>query len=257
MQFIDTHSHLYASEFAEDLQEVLTNSANLGVNKVVLPNIDSASWPLLEEIVTKNPKQLFPSIGLHPCSVKENYLEELAHLKKYLPNKNNVAVGEIGIDLYWDKSYLEQQKDAFRIQCNWAKEYDLPIIIHVRNAFAEVFELMDELNDENLRGVFHCFSGTPSDIDKVCSYRDFYFGIGGVITFKKGGLAEVAHLIPTDKLLLETDSPYLAPTPHRGKRNSTEYIPLIAQKLAESTGHTLEQIAEITTANAEHLFNLS
>lgn len=256
MHFIDTHSHLYSSQFSEDINPVLENCKNLGVKQIILPNIDVDSWADLESLVSKNPTQLYPTVGLHPCSVKENYKAELAKLEKLLDKPNNVAIGEIGIDLYWDKTFLSAQQEAFKIQCQWAKDLGLPIIIHVRDAWSEIFDLMDELIDEKLSGVFHCFTGGEIEIEKIKSYKTFYFGIGGVITFKKGGVDKVAHLIPKDKLLLETDSPYLAPTPHRGKRNSSEYIPLIAEKLAQCIGLTIEQVAELTTKNAQNLFKI-
>tara|TARA_Y100000991_G_scaffold206064_1_gene182872 strand:- start:1468 stop:2055 length:588 start_codon:yes stop_codon:yes gene_type:complete len=194
-------------------------------------------------------------MGLHPCDVKDDYEEELKIIKSHLDKGKYVAVGEIGIDLYWDKGTLDIQKKAFRQQLKWAKEYDLPVAIHIRNSFDTIFEVLEEVNDQNLRGVFHCFTGSKEQGQKAIE-MGFMLGIGGVVTFKNSGLDKVLKELPLDKLLLETDSPYLAPTPYRGQRNESSFITIVAQKLAEIYEVNLEEVAIKTTQNAKTLFNL-
>ncbi len=195
-------------------------------------------------------------MGLHPTSVKENVEEELAIVEKLLNENTFVAIGEIGIDLYWDKTFFSEQEEAFRFQVKLAKEYNLPIVIHSRDSFNELFNILDDIHTPELKGVFHCFTGSEEQAHKIVNDYGFKLGIGGVLTFKNSGLSEQIKNIDLKHLILETDAPYLAPTPHRGKRNQPAYIPLIAKKLAETKGISIEKVAEITTANAEELFNL-
>lgn len=252
---IDTHTHLYSTEFDTDRDLIIQNAIDAGVSKMFLPNVDLDSISGMHELVKKFSGHCYPMMGLHPCSVKENWESDLVVIKSWLDKGNYCAVGEIGIDLYWDKSTLEFQKKAFRQQIEWAKEKKLPIVIHVREAFDETFEIVDELNDENLTGVFHCFSGNLDQANHILNYGGFKLGIGGVVTFKNGGLDKVLPHIDLESLVLETDSPYLAPVPHRGKRNESSYIRIVAEKLAELKGVSFETIDEITSRNALALFS--
>ena len=252
---IDTHTHLYSAEFDADREAIIQSAINSGVSKMLMPNVDVDSISGMHEVAKKFPQNCFPMMGLHPCSVKENWEADLAIIKSWLDKEKYCAVGEIGIDLYWDKSTLEFQKKAFRTQIQWAKEKKLPIVIHVREAFNETFEIVDELNDENLTGVFHCFSGNLDQAKHIINYGGFKLGIGGVATFKNGGLDKVLPEIDLQHLVLETDSPYLAPVPHRGKRNESSFLTLIANKLAEIKGVDVKTIDEVTTKNALQLFS--
>lgn len=257
MDFIDTHTHLYSSQFDEDRDEIVLDCIEKGISKLLLPNIDLTSIDGMMYLVEKYPNTCYPMLGLHPCSVDKHVDDTLEKLEVYLTeNHKFIAVGEIGIDLYWDKTFLIQQIKAFEIQINWAKKYNLPIVIHARDSFDQIFEVLDRLNDEQLRGVFHCFTGDLNQAKKVLSYGGFKLGVGGVVTFKKSGLDEVLKNISLEHLILETDSPYLAPTPYRGKRNESTYIPLIAQKLSSIYGISEEEIGSITTQNALNLFKL-
>ncbi len=254
MNFIDTHTHLFSEQFDIDRNEVIKAALDAGVTKMLLPNIDLESIDAMHALEAQFPDNCISMMGLHPCSVNENWEDDLNVIKSHLDQRNYCAVGEIGIDLHWDKSTLDFQQKAFRQQIIWAKERKLPIAIHVREAFNEVFEILDELNDTNLSGVFHCFTGTYNQAIKVLNYGNFKLGIGGVLTFKNSGLDKVISQIDLEHLILETDAPYLAPTPHRGKRNSSEYIPLVASKLAEVKGVSIETIATLTSQNAYDLF---
>lgn len=256
MNWIDTHAHIYGEQFDEDRREVVENAIKSGVGKILLPAIDAAYYGRMDDLAGQFPGQMHLMAGLHPCSVNEKLDKELLTVENRLKTANNIAVGEIGIDLYWDKSYLEQQIEAFHIQCQWAKEYNLPIVIHVRDAFDEILKEMDKIMTDDFRGVFHCFTGGEKEIDHIKEYGNFYFGIGGVLTFKNGGLNKVVDKIPLERLVLETDAPYLAPVPYRGKRNSTEYIPLIGAKLAEILELSMEEVADLTTQNAKTIFSL-
>jgi len=255
---IDTHTHLYSSKFDEDREFVISDCIANGVKKLLLPNIDSNSTDSMLALADKHPLVCYPMMGIHPCSINNNTIEkELAHTKKHLfSNRKFIAVGEIGIDLHWDKTTLAAQVTAFKQQIEWAKELNLPIAIHAREAFDEIFEVLDELNDDTLNGVLHCFTGNVEQAKHIINYGGFKLGIGGVVTFKNGGLDKVLNEIELEHLILETDAPYLAPTPHRGKRNSSQYIPLIGDKLADIYGCTLPEIAEVTTRNAIELFKL-
>jgi TatD DNase family protein len=256
MILTDTHAHLYVDEFADDISAIMQASFDAGVERIFLPNIDVESIDSLKKLSEKYPKNCFPMMGLHPCSVKENYIENLIQIEKELFANKYIAVGEIGIDLYWDKSFLAQQQQAFITQVNWAKELQLPIVIHNRNSFDACFELMDKLNDDKLKGIFHCFNGTLEQAQKIIDYGGFKLGIGGVLTFKNSGLDEVISSIDLKHLVLETDSPYLAPVPHRGKRNQSAYIRLVAEKLSNIFALPLEEIAAQTTQNSKDVFGI-
>lgn len=256
---IDTHAHLYATQFDEDLDEVIARAHEAGVKKVLLPNIDETSMDGMHALCSQHPNFFYPMMGLHPCSVKEDYKKVLALTEDLLFNNKPfkyIAVGEIGIDLYWDKTFQSEQEDAFRTQIKWAKELELPIVIHARESFPEIFKIVDELNDDRLTGVFHCFTGNREDADHIIEYGGFKLGIGGVLTFKNAGLDKVVANIAPEHLILETDSPYLAPHPHRGKRNESSYIKLVAEKLSEVLDVDMSVVADITTKNALELFRL-
>ena len=255
MNLIDTHTHLFSSQFDEDRNAVVQKAIDNGVSKMLLPNISSETIEAMHQLCQDFPEHCYPMMGLHPCDVKDDYLKELEIVKAQLDKDKYVAVGEIGIDLYWDKSTLDIQKKAFRHQLIWAKEYDLPVAIHIRESFDEIFEVIEEVNDEKLRGVFHCFTGTKEQGLRAID-MGFMLGIGGVVTFKNSGLDQALSGLPLAQLILETDSPYLAPTPHRGQRNESAFIPLMAQKLADIYEMDIEEVARITTQNAKTLFKL-
>ena len=257
MKFIDTHSHLYSNQFDADRTQVVNNAIANGVSSILLPNISSKYTKGMLALCAEFPNNCYPMMGLHPCDVsEENFKHEIAHVEKELETGKYTAVGEIGLDLHWDKSTLEIQKKAFIHQVKLAKKYKLPIAIHVRESFAEAIELIEKLNDENLRGVFHCFTGNIEDAQRVINLGGFYLGIGGVLTFKNSGLDKTISEVDLQHLILETDAPYLAPTPFRGKRNESKYIVNIAEKLAEVHKISIEKVAEITTENAKKLFEL-
>ena len=257
MKFIDTHSHLYSSQFDDDRTQVVNNAIANGVSTILLPNISSKYTKGMLALCAEFPNNCYPMMGLHPCDVsEENYKYEIAHVEEELETGKYIAVGEIGLDLHWDKSTLEIQKKAFIHQVKLAKKYKLPIAIHVRESFAEAIELIEKLNDENLRGVFHCFTGNIEDAQRVINLGGFYLGIGGVLTFKNSGLDKTISEVDLQHLILETDAPYLAPTPFRGKRNESKYLINIAEKLAEIHTIELSEVARITTENAKQLFSL-
>lgn len=256
MTLVDTHTHLYVPQFDQDRDAVIQQAIKDGVEHFYLPNIDSSSIESMLELEATYPKRCFPMMGLHPCSVKENYEEELAIVKNWLEQRPFVAVGEIGLDLYWDKTFIEEQKKAFRTQINWAKELNIPIVIHSRESTSEVIEILRAEKDENLRGIFHCFGGSIEEAQAIIEL-DFYLGIGGVVTFKKSGLDKTMAEIDLKHVVLETDSPYLAPTPYRGKRNESAYIRLVAEKLAGIKNVSFAEVAAITSENAQQIFNVS
>ena len=257
MKFIDTHSHLYSNQFDADRTQVVNNAIANGVSTILLPNISSKYTKGMLALCAEFPNNCYPMMGLHPCDVsEENYMHEIAHVEEELEKRKYIAVGEIGLDLHWDKSTLEIQKKAFIHQVKLAKKHKLPIAIHVRESFAEAIELIEKLNDENLRGVFHCFTGNIDDAQRVINLGGFYLGIGGVLTFKNSGLDKTISEVDLQHLILETDAPYLAPTPFRGKRSESKYIVNIAEKLAEVHQISIEKVAEITTENAKKLFEL-
>lgn len=253
---IDTHTHLFSKEFSEDIDLVIERAKENHVELMILPNIDIDSIQPLEILVQKYPNMCKTLWGLHPCSVDENYLTNLDIIKKKITEHPPIGIGECGIDLYWDKTFITEQKEALKIQANWAKEMKLPLIIHARDSFPEIFEVLDEVNDENLKGIFHCFTGGEEEANKVLSYGGFLLGIGGVVTYKNSHLPSLLPNIPLENIVLETDSPYLPPVPYRGKRNESSYIIYVAEKLCEIYRLPLAKIEEITTSNAKKLFNL-
>ena len=257
MKFIDTHTHLFASEFKDDIDIVVKNAINSGVSKMLLPNIDSSTTNSMIQLCNKYPKHCFPMVGLHPCSVKKDNIEkEILHVEEMLNKNKFIAVGEIGLDLYWDKSSLSYQKVAFESQIKLAKKYQLPIVIHVRDSFNEAIEIVEKLNNENLSGVFHCFTGNIQEAERIINLQNFYLGIGGVVTFKNGGINKIINQISLDNIILETDSPYLTPTPFRGKRNESKYLVNIAQKMSEIYEIDINEIANKTSSNAINLFKI-
>lgn len=254
--FIDTHAHLYVEQFDEDRDEMVKRAIDNGVSKLFLPNIDIASIPKMEQMVKDYPGVCYSMIGIHPCDVVQDWAKQLQEMKSYYKKGHHIAIGEIGIDLYWDKSLQKEQTEAFRAQIQWAKEEKLPIVIHARDSFDEIFEVVDQENDEHLFGVFHCFTGTEEQARKIIDYGGFKMGIGGVVTFKNSGVDKAIQNIDLSHFILETDAPYLAPAPYRGKRNESAYIPLIAKKLSDIYAVSEEEIGRITTQNALNLFNI-
>lgn len=251
--FIDTHTHLYSEEFDFDRYDRINDAISKGVAKFFMPNVDSSTIEGMLQLEIHFPDQCFPMMGLHPCSVKENYRQELEIVKKWLDTRRFSAVGEIGIDLYWDKTFIKEQELAFREQIYWAMEYNYTMIIHCRNAFDEIFSILRSY-EKLPKGIFHCFSGDFIQAEKILSLGNFKLGIGGVVTFKNSGLDKVVEQIPLHDLVLETDAPYLAPVPYRGKRNESAYIPLIAQKIAQIKNISVEEVAKVTTQNAIEIF---
>lgn len=256
--FIDTHTHLFSDSFSEDRPEVVKRAIDAGVQKMLLPNIDVASLQPMLDLHLQFPENCLPMYGLHPGSVGENVEADLAEIRKALDANSSkcVAIGEIGMDLYWDKTYLLEQQYAFREQIKWAKELQLPIAIHVRDAFEELFTIMDQENDERLRGVFHCFTGDLAQANHALNYGGFKLGIGGVVTYKKSELPETLANIDLKHIILETDSPFLPPTPFRGKRNESSYLLHVAEKIASIYEVPLKEVERITTQNAIELFQL-
>ena len=254
---IGTHAHIYSSKFDEDRDEVVDRAEKKGVKYLLLPNIDLDSiGPMID--LCNSHKNCIPMMGLHPCSIDAGYSNTLEKIRIELFNSKEqyIAVGEIGIDLYWDQKYVQEQSDAFRLQIQWAKELKLPIVIHARESYPEIFKVLDKENDADLKGVFHCFSGTENDAQHILSYGGFKMGIGGTITYKKSKLPDVIKNIALEHILLETDSPYLAPRPFRGKRNESSYLTYVVTKLSEIYECSENEIIEKTTLNAEELFNI-
>jgi TatD DNase family protein len=251
--WIDTHAHIYLKDFDEDRAAMLRQCSDVDIRKIYMPNIDHTSIDGMLEVEHRYPNQCFSMMGLHPCSVKKDFESELYRVEEWLTKRRFAAVGEMGTDLYWDKTFWEQQQEAFKIQVSWAKQYKLPLVIHCRESIDQTIELLEPLLDGKLTGIFHCFSGNLEQAMKIIS-MGFYLGIGGVVTFKNGGLDKILPDIDLEKVVLETDSPYLAPTPHRGKRNSPLYIPHIAGKIAEIKNITPDDVKLITTRNALTLF---
>lgn len=256
MILTDTHTHLYSEQFKDDIDEVVQKAIDLGISRFFLPNIDSGYTNALLALAKKYPDNMFRMMGLHPCSVKADYQQELEHVEKMLSAHQVVAIGEIGIDLYWDKTFLKEQQAAFRYQIRLAKANNLPFVIHCRDAFDEIFEILDEENDENMRGIFHCFTGNLEQAQKIINYGGFKLGIGGVVTFKNAGLDKVVEQLDLAHLVLETDAPYLAPVPYRGKRNESAYLTEIATKIASLKQVSLEEVASITTKNSIEVFGV-
>jgi len=255
MKLIDTHSHIYSEAFDEDIAEAIQRAKDANVGQIFLPNIDSESIEPMFELVKEYPNFCLPMMGLHPTSVKENYVEELAICEQWLNEEKFIAIGEIGIDLYWDKTYLKEQLFAFEKQLNWAVERKLPAVIHSRDSFSEIFEVLESFKSKKLTGVFHSFTGNLEQANKAID-MGFLLGLNGILTFKNSGLDRVVKEVDTKHLILETDSPYLAPTPKRGKRNESAYVALIAKKLAEIHDLSLAEVTEITSRNAQALFKI-
>lgn len=253
--FIDSHTHLYLEQFSNDRDEVIQRAIGEEVSKMFLPNIDVRTIVPMLELVDRFPENCFPMMGLHPTSVKENYQDVLEEIKSHLDKRKFIAIGEIGIDLYWDKTFINEQKEAFSMQIEWAKKLQLPIVIHARDSFNEIFEVLDNIWEEGLRGVFHSFSGDLLQAEKALSYQ-FYLGINGIVTFKNSALADIVAKVPVERILLETDAPFLSPAPLRGKRNESCNILHIAKKISEIYNLSLSQLAEITCKNALNLFKL-
>ncbi len=253
MRLVDSHAHIYLKEFSTDLDDVLSRSQEAGVEKIYMPNIDHSSIDDMLRVNDQHPEYCLPMMGLHPCSVKRGFEKELYLVEDWLKKDHFVAVGEIGTDLYWDKSFWKEQKEALKIQLEFAKRFKLPFAIHCRESIDETIELIKETKLTGLSGVFHCFTGSLKQAKEITD-MGFMLGIGGVATFKNGGLGEVLEKIDLKKLLLETDSPYLAPVPHRGKRNEPAYTKLVCEKIAEIKNLEPQEVAEATTNNAYHLF---
>ena len=251
----DTHTHLYSEQFDEDRKAMMQRAFDAGISRFFIPAIDSSYTQRMLDLEKTYPKNIFLMMGLHPTSVKENYREELALVKDWIDKRNFYAIGEIGIDLYWDKSFLKQQQEAFKTQIQWAKEKKLPIVIHCRNAFDEIFEILETEKGEDLRGIFHCFTGTLEQAKKAISYN-MKLGIGGVVTFKNGKIDTFLNQIDIKHIVLETDSPYLAPVPYRGKRNESAYITKVIDTLVDIYKLTFDEIAGITTQNSKEVFKV-
>lgn len=254
MMFVDTHAHLYSEEFDEDRDQVVANAKNAGINKIFLPNVDSNSIERLFSTENRYKDLCEAMIGLHPCYVKSNFESELQTIESWLIKRPFVAIGEIGLDYYWDTTYQKEQETVLRIQLNWAEQYNLPAVIHCRNSIQETIDIIKQ-EKKNIKGIFHCFSGTLLQAQEVID-MGFALGIGGVATFKNGGIAPFLSQINLEHIVLETDCPYLAPVPYRGKRNEPLYIPIIAQKLADLYQLDISIIAETTTENALRIFKL-
>ena len=255
MTITDTHTHLYSSEFDQDRDEMIQRAIDAGVSRFFIPAIDSDHTQSMYDLEKAYPENIFLMMGLHPTHVKDNYLEELRHIEEELAKRKFVAIGEIGIDLYWDKTHLPQQKDAFRKQIQLAKYHKLPIVIHCREAFDEIFEILEEEKSADLFGIFHCFSGTFEQALQAISYN-MKLGIGGVVTFKNGKIDQFLDQIDLKHLVLETDSPYLAPVPFRGKRNESSYLVNVVDKLATIYNRSREEIATVTTENSKAVFGI-
>jgi len=252
---IDTHSHIYSTDFINDLDEVIQRAYSNDVRKIILPNIDSSSVKNLLNLVDTYPHICIPLMGLHPTSINNDYQEELQVVEYWLKKRKFYGIGEIGIDLYWDKSFLEEQTHAFRVQLDLACEYQLPVVVHVRDSFDEVYQVIKEEKYNCLTGVFHSFTGTIEQANLIIALG-FKIGVGGIVTFKKSGMDQIVKHIDPSHLVLETDSPYLTPVPFRGKRNESSYLVYIAQKIADLHNMTVGDIAKVTTDNARKLFGI-
>lgn len=252
--YIDTHAHLYLEQFEDDIDMVVELCLEEKVDHVYLPNVDSNTIDALLELSDAYPEMLHPMMGIHPCSIKENFKEELRKAEEWLNKRDFCAIGEIGIDLYWDKTFYKEQQKAFEIQIEWARDRKIPFVIHSRDSLDETIATVSKLQKGDLNGIFHCFNGTEEQ-GKAIQDIGFLIGIGGVITFKNAGVREQIMELPIEMMVLETDSPYLAPVPFRGKRNQSNYIPIIAEQLAVSLEMEINEVARITTENAKLLFD--
>ena len=255
MEFIDTHSHLYDEAFVSEEDAAIARAKEAGVNKIIFPDIDSQSREAMFAFADRHPDVLFPCLGLHPTSVNADWQKELSLMESFISRKI-WAIGEIGMDCYWSKEFLKEQQEVMRIQIEMAAKHDLPVIIHSRESTELIINILKDCRHLNPRGVFHAFSGSIETFRELQKLGDWYVGIGGVLTYKKASIAQTVKEIPLERILLETDSPYLTPVPFRGKRNESSYIPFIAEKLAELASRDINEIAEITTANAEKLFRI-
>ena len=255
---IDTHSHIFESEFLDDLPEVITRAKEVGVQKIFLPNIDDTTVDAMLEVCRQYPGYCYPMLGFHPTSVDADALKKVKEMKKRLTKGHPyIAIGEVGLDLYWDKTYIKEQKQVLEEQIQWALEEDLPLVIHCREAFPELFEVLRPYKETKLSGVFHSFTGTVEEAEELVDYTRFMIGVNGVVTFKKSTLPDALKIIPMERLVLETDSPYLAPVPFRGKRNETSYVKRVALKLAELYEMEIGEVERQTTANALKVFKIS
>lgn len=252
---IDTHCHLYLEDFKSDVSDVMQRADDAGVKKFYLPAIDSSETANLLSLEASFPGRCFAMMGLHPCSVKGNYMEELELVKYWLAKRRFVAIGETGLDFYWDKTFTEQQYAAFRMQIEWSIQYKLPIVIHTRSSMQETIDVVKEYVQKGVRGIFHCFGDSYTNAKQIID-MGFYLGIGGVLTYKKSGLTEVLQHIDLENIVLETDAPYLTPVPFRGKRNESSYLKYVAEKLAEIKNVTLDEVAAVTSNNAQKIFGL-
>lgn len=257
MTFIDTHSHLFLEEFADDLPEVIDRAKTAGVSKIFMPNIDCSTIEAMLKVTKQYEGYCYAMMGLHPTSVNENYREELAEMKRLLDLPNSyAAIGEIGMDLYWDKTFLKEQTEVFDTQIQWALEYGLPVVIHSRESFDEVYSVIKNYSDTGLTGIFHSFTGTLNEALKLLEFGSFKLGINGVVTFKKSTLPEVLKYVPLERIVLETDSPYLTPVPNRGKRNESANVKDTLIKLAEIYQQDVEMVAKVTTESALSVFKM-
>lgn len=252
IKFVDTHSHIYQDDYNDDIEDVIKDAQANGIEKIYLPNVDLESIEPMHKLQEKHPDFFELMIGLHPTSVEKDYQKQLDIIHTQLQQFNYCAIGEIGIDLYWSKELIEEQKKAFAIQLQWAKDLDLPVVIHTRDSLEETLDVVTRF--DGLRGIFHSFGGTPRDAERILEAGNFYLGINGVVTFKNTSLRETLKAIPLERIVLETDAPYLTPVPFRGKRNHPSYIPIIAKQLAEVYQVDLETIGMVTTQNAIDLF---
>lgn len=255
MILIDTHSHIYLSEFSSDYDEIIQKAEKEGVKKILLPAIDSSTHSEMLELEKKTKGTCFAMMGLHPCSVKEDFKAELKIAREYLEKRKFVAIGETGLDFYWDKTFTDQQYSSFHEQASWAKEFDIPLVIHSRHSIDECIEVVQQQQDGKLKGVFHCFSGNEEQAKKIIDLG-FCMGIGGVVTFKNSGLDKVISIVDLKYVVLETDAPYLAPVPYRGKRNEPAYLKYVVNKISEIKNISTEEVAAATTANAKNLFGI-
>ncbi len=253
---IDTHAHLYLEQFRDDVEAVVTRAKAAGLQYVLLPNVDAGTTEALMTLVDKYPDFMIPMMGLHPCSVNTDYQQELDHIEALLKKHRFCAIGEIGIDLYWDATYMKEQERVFRVQLDWAVALGKPVVIHARDSFQEIFTILKDYKHKDLFGVFHSFTGGVEEVKQIKALGNFYFGINGIVTFKNSDLKYALSEIGIESLLLETDAPYLAPTPYRGRRNESAYLPMIRDAVANALNLKSADVAKITTGNAVRLFNL-
>ncbi|HVZ97498.1 MAG TPA: TatD family hydrolase [Chitinophagaceae bacterium] len=254
MQLVDTHTHLYLADFSTDIDDVISRAVQAGVEKLFLPGIDSSEIEAMLALEKRFPGKCYAMTGLHPCSVRENYKDELNVVSKFLQERPFAAIGETGLDFYWDTTFVKEQYESLGIQAQWALDHTIPLVLHTRNAMQETIDVIKPYSHKGLTGIFHCFGGTKEQAEEIID-MNFYLGIGGVVTYKKSGLAETIRSISLDHIVLETDAPYLTPVPFRGKRNESSYLKYIVEKIAEVKNISAEEVAAITTKNAEKIFS--